>query len=169
MESPKLNPSLDQFVNTLESEFQNIAPDRLIALKQLGDYILEESSKEGSVQLIFICTHNSRRSHFSQAWAATAAYFYGLDDIVTYSGGTGFTAFNPRAVEVILQQSWYVHMQMKPVLWSRVLQPGLPSLMTIQRHLMAPARNQRNMMKDAGRSPGKFSTPWTMLNPTCNR
>ena len=99
MEKPKFNPVLEQYVNTLESEFQSITPDRLMALKQLGEYILEESKMDRSVQLIFICTHNSRRSHFGQAWAATAARSYGLDGIVTYSGGTGSTAFNPRAVE----------------------------------------------------------------------
>ena len=103
-----LNPALDQFVNTLESEFKDIAPERLVALRKLGDHIMEESIKEGSVQLVFICTHNSRRSHFGHAWAATAAYFYGLNDIVTYSGGTGSTAFNPRAVEAFKRAGFEV-------------------------------------------------------------
>lgn len=53
------------------------------------------------INLIFICTHNSRRSHFGQVWAQTAALFYGLEDIHTYSGGTEATAFNPRAVEAL--------------------------------------------------------------------
>ena len=34
--------------------------------------------KEG-VRVLFICTHNSRRSHNSQIWAQVAAYYYGFD------------------------------------------------------------------------------------------
>jgi protein-tyrosine-phosphatase len=53
------------------------------------------------VQLTFICTHNSRRSHFSQLWAQVAAYYYKIPAVKTYSGGTEATAFNPRAVRAI--------------------------------------------------------------------
>ena len=48
--------------------------------------------------LTFICTHNSRRSHFAQVWAQTAAYYYDIPSIKTYSGGIEATACNPRAV-----------------------------------------------------------------------
>lgn len=50
--------------------------------------------------LLFICTHNSRRSHFSQIWTEVAAYYYGFE-IDTYSGGTAVTAFNERAVAAL--------------------------------------------------------------------
>ncbi len=49
------------------------------------------------MRLIFVCTHNSRRSQMAQLWAAVAAEKYGLQ-ATTYSGGTESTAFNPRAV-----------------------------------------------------------------------
>ncbi|MGC3960507.1 MAG: protein-tyrosine-phosphatase [Verrucomicrobiota bacterium] len=48
--------------------------------------------------LTFICTHNSRRSHMSQIWAQTAAYYYGLKNVHAYSGGTEVTACNCRTV-----------------------------------------------------------------------
>jgi len=101
MEIPKFNSALDKFINSLESEFQKIAHERLLVLDQLGDYILEKINEGKAVELVFICTHNSRRSHFGHVWAATAACYYGLDYINTYSGGTGSTAFNPRAVEAL--------------------------------------------------------------------
>jgi len=101
MEMPKFNPSLERYVDSLESEFQNIAPGRLIVLNQLGEYILEKTVRKETVRLTFICTHNSRRSHFGQVWAATAARFYGLVNIETYSGGTESTAFNHGAVEAL--------------------------------------------------------------------
>ncbi len=108
MDKANLNPALDKYVNTLESEFQDISPERIVALNQLGDYIIEEGKKEGPIQLVFICIHNSRRSHFGQVWAATAAYFFGLDNIATFSGGTGSTAFNPRAVEAFKRTGFEV-------------------------------------------------------------
>jgi arsenate reductase (thioredoxin) len=49
-------------------------------------------------QLTFICTHNSRRSHMSQIWAQTAAYYFGLDKVQSFSGGTQATACNCRTV-----------------------------------------------------------------------
>jgi arsenate reductase len=51
--------------------------------------------------MTFICTHNSRRSHFGQVWAAVAAAHFGLENITTFSGGTEATAFNPRAVAAL--------------------------------------------------------------------
>ena len=48
--------------------------------------------------MTFICTHNSRRSHMSQIWAATAAYYYGIPNVHTFSGGTQATACNCRTV-----------------------------------------------------------------------
>jgi hypothetical protein len=49
-------------------------------------------------KLTFICTHNSRRSHMSQIWAQTAAYYYGLNEVSAFSGGTEATACNCRTV-----------------------------------------------------------------------
>ncbi len=50
------------------------------------------------VSLNFICTHNSRRSHLSQLWAAVACRAYGIDSINSVSGGTEATACNERIV-----------------------------------------------------------------------
>jgi arsenate reductase len=54
-----------------------------------------------TARLTFIGTHNSRRSHFGQVWAAVAAHYFGMQNIETYSGGTEVTAFNPRAVAAL--------------------------------------------------------------------
>ena len=49
--------------------------------------------------MIFICTHNSRRSHMGQIWAQVLAEHFGISAVSTYSGGTEATAFHPNAVE----------------------------------------------------------------------
>jgi len=47
----------------------------------------------------FICTHNSRRSHFSEILFRTAAKYYGIKNVETYSGGTEGTALYVEVAE----------------------------------------------------------------------
>jgi arsenate reductase len=91
-------PALQAYADSLPFEFEQIPEDRRNALRELADYIRGQKDGGNKVKLTFICTHNSRRSHMAQIWAATAAAYYGIDGVETYSGGTEATAFNPRAV-----------------------------------------------------------------------
>ena len=50
---------------------------------------------------MFICTHNSRRSHLSQVWAQAAAHFYNIKNVHCYSGGTEATALFPMAAKTL--------------------------------------------------------------------
>lgn len=77
-----------------------IAEDRKPVLQQLIDYIQQKVDQGLPVNLNFICTHNSRRSQFSQIWAQTAADLLGIK-VQSYSGGVEVTAFNERAVASI--------------------------------------------------------------------
>ena len=56
--------------------------------------------KDGA-ELIFICTHNSRRSQFGQVWAHTASLYYRMNNIRSYSGGTESTAIPPGTLTAI--------------------------------------------------------------------
>lgn len=98
MEGQKFYAPLAEYVKTLEQEFDQISAERQEQLKTLGDYILEQQKADKLAKLIVICTHNSRRSHMGQIWLATAAAYYDIDKVKTYSGGTEATAFNPRAI-----------------------------------------------------------------------
>lgn len=101
MKSDTFYADLDKYLKNIEAEFIEIPEERIEILKQLGDYVISALNRDGQAQLVFICTHNSRRSQFGQLWALTAAQFYGIQNIGTFSGGTGSTAFNPRAVAAI--------------------------------------------------------------------
>ncbi|MBK6947106.1 MAG: protein-tyrosine-phosphatase [Haliscomenobacter sp.] len=79
-------------------EISRITPERKQALSQIARFVEEQKKAENPVNLTFICTHNSRRSHMSQIWASVAVFCYGIDGVEMYSGGTEATAFNPRAV-----------------------------------------------------------------------
>lgn len=92
---------LEEYIGEVLSSFDSIPAQRQKDLLELADFIRTKIHSGETVSLNFICTHNSRRSHLSQIWAGTAAAFFGLEGIKTYSGGTEATAFNPRAVAAI--------------------------------------------------------------------
>ncbi|MBP9150929.1 MAG: protein-tyrosine-phosphatase [Flavobacteriales bacterium] len=89
------------YVLSLVSEFKTIPSARRKELEEVATYIKDKIAKGETVNLIFICTHNSRRSQFGQVWAATAAAYYGVRNVNIFSGGTEETAFNKRAVDAI--------------------------------------------------------------------
>jgi arsenate reductase (thioredoxin) len=92
------NPLLKETIETLVMEFETIPAERKAPLSQLAEFVERKAAAGEKAELVFICTHNSRRSHISQIWAQTAAAYYGIGNVVSYSGGTEATAFNPRAV-----------------------------------------------------------------------
>ncbi|MDG1535530.1 MAG: protein-tyrosine-phosphatase, partial [Schleiferiaceae bacterium] len=76
-----------------------VAPseERLKELDALAA-LLNIHSKDG-LAVNFICTHNSRRSHFSEILFRTAAKYYGHENVETFSGGTEGTALYPEVAE----------------------------------------------------------------------
>ncbi|MGB3778748.1 MAG: protein-tyrosine-phosphatase [Tunicatimonas sp.] len=92
-------------------DFDNIPDERKKQLKKMALFIQTKIKAGEEARLIFICTHNSRRSHMSQLWARVAADYYGVPQVHTFSGGTEATAFNPRAV-VALERAGFA---IKPV------------------------------------------------------
>ncbi len=70
-------------------------------LRQAAAFIRGRVDQGKPADLTFICTHNSRRSHLCQIWAQTAAAYYGLTNVATYSGGTEATACNIRTVRAL--------------------------------------------------------------------
>jgi arsenate reductase (thioredoxin) len=100
---------LSTYIQQVASGMDAIPPERKKQLKKIALYVQTKKQSKEPANLTFICTHNSRRSHMSQIWAATAAAYYGIEaGIHTYSGGTEATAFNPRAVAAIQRAGFQV-------------------------------------------------------------
>ncbi len=78
-------------------DFNTISEIRRNKLAVLVHFIQEKKDKNLPVLLNFICTHNSRRSQFSQIWGQVASNYFGIS-AQSYSGGVEETAFNERAV-----------------------------------------------------------------------
>ncbi len=91
--------------------FSSITNERKLILQELINYIQTQKNESKEIHLNFICTHNSRRSQFSQLWAQTASYYYGIKTHC-YSGGVEVTAFNERAVASIKRSMFNVQCSM---------------------------------------------------------
>ena len=97
----KLPKGVKSYVSQLLVEEDTISAERKNHLQNIAQYIEEKAKSNSPVNLTFICTHNSRRSHLSQIWAQTAAVYYGIPNVHCFSGGTEAMAFNHRSVKAL--------------------------------------------------------------------
>lgn len=84
------------------SSLPTVSEERKQVLQPLVSYIQEKLSNKEVINLNFICTHNSRRSHLSQVWAQTMAFYYQIPNVLSYSGGTEATAMNATVVDTLV-------------------------------------------------------------------
>jgi len=98
---PRLSQTIEMIIT------QAIPEERQKVLKPLIDYVQNKTQQGFVTRLNFICTHNSRRSQFSQIWAQTAAAHFGVP-VKCYSGGIEVTAFHERAVASIKRSGFCV-------------------------------------------------------------
>jgi protein-tyrosine phosphatase/arsenate reductase len=92
---------IQTYCNGLISEFESIPAARKKILEQISSYIKSKQKLNRAVNLVYICTHNSRRSHFGQIWAKVASNYFQVKNINTFSGGTEATEFNVNAINAL--------------------------------------------------------------------
>lgn len=92
---------LQKYCDGLVTEFDSISQPRKMVLDKISEFIVNKKKENKSVNLVYICTHNSRRSHFGQVWARVSAAYYKIKNIHTFSGGTEATAFNLNAINAL--------------------------------------------------------------------
>lgn len=100
----------NQLLYTIQNNVlnQEISKDRKAILQPLVVYIQKKVNDKQTINLNFICTHNSRRSHLAQIWAQFAAYYYNVQDVNCYSGGTEITALFPKVIETLSHQGFQI-------------------------------------------------------------
>lgn len=97
-----MDGSLNDFIiETVLPAAQSIPAKRLALLHSIAEHVTVQLQTAGKVQLLFVCTHNSRRSQLAQVWAAKAAGYYNVAGINSFSGGTEVTACHPNTIATL--------------------------------------------------------------------
>jgi hypothetical protein len=96
-----LFPTLLSYCNNLSKEFIQIPEERKADLKVIANFIVEQKKDHKPANLLFVCTSNSRRSHMAQVWSQIASYYYNIDSVYTFSGGTEQTRVNINAIDAL--------------------------------------------------------------------
>ncbi len=102
MPKKSLIEPLKSYIDQVISEFDQIGDQRRALLTKIATKI------QRTDQLIFICTHNSRRSHLCQVWSKIAAFYHQLDQIEIFSGGTSATACNIRTINALRRSGFLI-------------------------------------------------------------
>jgi protein-tyrosine phosphatase/arsenate reductase len=93
--------ALASYLEACRRELGSIPAARRADLEAIAGWVTERIRREEVARLVFICTHNSRRSHLAQVWAQTVARSLGVPGVETYSGGTEATALDHRAAAAL--------------------------------------------------------------------
>ena len=101
------NVSQTVVLQTIIDNSQKLTPNRRGLLDAAADKI-RRASQEGPVNLLGVCTHNSRRSQFCEAWCGLAIAYYRVPNIDCFSCGTEATACNPRTVDALERHGWQI-------------------------------------------------------------
>ncbi|MEZ6134719.1 MAG: protein tyrosine phosphatase [Pirellulaceae bacterium] len=99
MKTDFFKPQIRDFASKIFKATEQLSTDRKKLLTEAATNMNTLLADYSVANLLFVCTHNSRRSQFAQAWAYVAADFYGLQEVSTHSCGTETTACNIRTVE----------------------------------------------------------------------
>lgn len=100
-------PSLSDTIQQLQWG-QTLEKGRRNTLQPLIDLLQQKINNREEININFICTHNSRRSHLLQVWAQTAAAHFGIPNVHCYSGGTEETALCPKVIETLSDQGFRI-------------------------------------------------------------
>jgi len=100
LSTDKLSARLAAFFQDTDREAFDGARERV--LLQLVEAIGRSAEAAGQLKLVFVCTHNSRRSQLSEAIAFAAAHYTGQSTpLAVYSAGTAATRVHPHALEAL--------------------------------------------------------------------
>ncbi|MDX2062941.1 MAG: protein-tyrosine-phosphatase [Bacteroidia bacterium] len=104
----QLSPDLSGYLKGLEPGLDSLTPERKALLDPIAEHLRAQAATGQPIRLLFVCTHNSRRSQMSQVWAKAIAEHVGFERIETESAGLEATAFNPRAISALARAGFAV-------------------------------------------------------------
>ena len=98
-----MSKTLKEYIKViLKNIDMGLEKDRKDKLVELAQIIKINHEQQNTVKITFICTHNSRRSQFSQIWAYISSLYFKLDFIKPFSGGTEIDTVNLNVINSVI-------------------------------------------------------------------
>ena len=94
----RLLPKVREHADLLTTSFDMIDETHRLAGQKLVDWIAKNYRPGQPLDVVVVCTGNSRRSILGATMGNIAAAYYGMPEVRFHSGGTAPTAFNARTV-----------------------------------------------------------------------
>jgi protein-tyrosine phosphatase/arsenate reductase len=103
-----MHKKISSLCESLSTQFDSIPVKRKEILLKITQYIQQRKDLSKPISLVYICTHNARRSFFGQIWAQTAASYFQIKNTQTFSGGIEVTACHPNAIQALQNQGFEI-------------------------------------------------------------
>ena len=97
----RLLPKVREHADALTASFDMIGETHRLAGQKLVDWIAKNYRPGEPLDVVVVCTGNSRRSVMGSTLGNLAAAYFGMPEIRFHSGGTAPTAFNSRTVTTL--------------------------------------------------------------------
>ncbi len=97
----RLLPKVRQHADLLTTSYDMIGETHRLAGQKLVDWIAKNYRPGQPLDVVVVCTGNSRRSILGATMGNIAAAYYGMPEVRFHSGGTAPTAFNVRTVNTL--------------------------------------------------------------------
>jgi hypothetical protein len=97
----RLLPGIRDHADRLTTSLDMIDEPHRLAGRKLADWIAENHRPSRPLDILVVCTGNSRRSILGATMGNIAAAYYGLPEVCFHSGGTAPSAFNVRTVRAL--------------------------------------------------------------------
>ncbi len=97
----RLLPKVRQHADLLTTSYDMIGETHRLAGRKLVDWIAKNYRPGKPLDVVVVCTGNSRRSILGATMGNIAAAYYGMPEVRFHSGGTAPTAFNARTVKTL--------------------------------------------------------------------
>ncbi|TGK05204.1 hypothetical protein EHQ53_16295 [Leptospira langatensis] len=102
---------LKRFLQEREAEYSLIDQDRKRILLQFSESMKSSLAMNNLSEMVFVCTHNSRRSQIAQLLMLASAEYLGVSGIGAYSGGTEVTALHHNSAIALEQIGFKVDVE----------------------------------------------------------
>lgn len=104
-----MNEQIVLLIQILQKEKDLISEKRRGELTSVAKEIRRLRLCEGVSDVIFVCTHNSRRSQLAELWLRTLGQYFEIKNVNAFSGGTEVTSFNYRMVAALQRAGFTLH------------------------------------------------------------